>query len=250
MHRNLLQQVAQQAALVLAVGAGCACSDSGPKSCGSNPASYSPRISPADFPNPTRIDNRFSPLVPGTVFNYRATDGKILESTVTFDTKVVMGITTVVVHDLEKSADGTVSEDTYDWYAQDKDGNVWYFGEDTKAFAAGIVSTKGSWEAGVDCAQPGYLMKADPRVGDSYRQEYSVGVAEDRADVLSLNEYVTVPFGSFQSCLQTRDVNDLEPGKVEHKHYCAGVGFVSAVDIVMVGTGNREELISITRPAP
>ena len=121
--------------------------------------------------------------------------------------------------------DGNLTEKTFDYYAQDKKGNVWYFGEDTKEYENGkVVSTKGSWEAGVDGAKPGFIMQADPKVGETYRQEYYEGEAEDMAKVLSLSESVTVPYGSFDQVLVTKEWTPLEPGLVEHKYYAPGVG--------------------------
>src|SRR5262249_6971462 len=128
--------------------------------------------------------------------------------------------------------------------AQDKDGNVWYFGEDTKAFDNGQVSTEGSWEAGVDGAQPGIIMEGHPQVGDAYRQEFARGVAQDRGQVLSLNESATVPYGSFQNCLKTKEFSDLEPGIVENKVYCSNVGQVLATTVQ--GGSDFEKLVSIT----
>jgi hypothetical protein len=120
---------------------------------------------------------------------------------------------------------GQLIEKTYDWFAQDKEGNVWYFGEDTKEYEDGkVVSTKGSWEAGVDGAKPGIIMPADPKVGQSYRQEYYPGEAEDMARVLSLNDTVTVPYGSFDHVLETKEWTPLEPGFYEKKYYVGGVG--------------------------
>jgi len=222
-----------------------ACSDDESKSCGANAAGYMPVITAADFPDPTKIDNPFFPLAPGWVGVYENSNGNVLTSTVTGETRVVNGVTCVVVHDLEKLADGTVEEDTFDWYAQDKDGNVWYFGEDTKAYSGSKVSTEGSWEAGVACAQPGIVMKAAPVVGDRYRQEYLEGEAEDEAEVVSLSESVEVTYGKFTGCLKTRDFTALDPTNEENKTYCKGVGFVLGVDVVKTGTGDREELASI-----
>jgi hypothetical protein len=99
-----------------------------------------------------------------------------------------------------------LAEETLDWYAQDQAGNVWYFGEDSKEIENGtVVSTKGSWEAGVDGAKPGVVMQANPQIGVSYRQEYYYGEAEDMAEVLSLSESVSVAFGSYQNCLKTKN---------------------------------------------
>ncbi len=165
--------------------------------------------------------------------------------TVTDRTRTVMGIEAQVVHDVV-TEDGKLVEDTYDWYAQDADGNVWYLGEDTKEYDAGtFVGTHGSWEAGVDGAQPGILLPADPEVGQAYRQEYLEGEAEDRGRVLSLDERAQVPFGSFEDVLKTEDTTPLEPGLREHKFYAKGVGPVLAMAVA--GGSSREELVSYIR---
>jgi hypothetical protein len=183
---------------------------------------YSPHINPADFS--TTIDNKYFPLEPGTTFVYEGGAEQRGEMTITSDTKEVMGVECVVVDHKEWEA-GKLIERTYDWYAQDKKGDVWYFGEDTKEYENGrVVSTKGSWEAGVDGAKPGIIMQADPKVGESYYQEYYPGEAMDRAEVLSLNETVTVPYGTFDHVLDTRESTPLQPGFFEHKYYVAGVG--------------------------
>ena len=217
-------------------------------SCGGSGAdtSYDPVIDPAAFV--AEITNPYFPLVPGTVFAYTVQSDAAPQDvtvTVTADTKVIMGVTCVVVHDVATEGGVTV-EDTWDWYAQDVDGNVWYFGEDTTTYEGGQTSKEGSWEAGVDGAKPGIAVKGNPQVGDAYRQEYLHGVAEDRGEVLSLTEPVTVAYGSFQNCLKTKDWSDLEPGTVENKVFCPGVGQVLAVAVE--GPNEREELVSITGP--
>jgi len=139
---------------------------------------YAPEVDPARFT--TNIDNRTCRSCPH-VFTYEGSSGGDAQRnivTVTNDTRTVMGVACVVVHDQVFSSD-TLLEDTYDWYAQDVDGNVWYFGEDSKAYEDGKVDTSGSWEGGVDGAQPGVAMEASPVVGDQYRQEYYAGEAED-----------------------------------------------------------------------
>ena len=228
-------------AAALAPSSGCSKSST----CGANPAGYAPVISPVDFPTSMQIDNKYFALVPGTVFVFAENTGNVTEITVGSDKKTILGIDCVVVHDVVKTATGDLVEDTFDWFAQDKDGNVWYFGESTKAYQAGkSVSTAGSWEGGVNCALPGITMKASPRVGETYRQEYLAGVAEDKADVVSLTESITVPYGSFDNCLMTKDYTDLEPGAFEHKYFCPGVGQVSSVD-VMPAEGKHEDLTSV-----
>src|ERR671916_2146668 len=182
---------------------------------------YAPHINPADFT--TTINNKDFPLKPGTTFVYEG-GAQRGEMTVTSNTKKVMGVQCVVVDDKEWE-DGKLIERTYDWFAQDKKGTVWYFGEDTKEYENGkVVSTKGSWEAGVDGAKPGIIMPAAPKVGESYRQEYYPGEAMDMARVLSLNASVTVPYGSFDHVLQTKEWTPLQPGFSEKKYYVRGVG--------------------------
>jgi len=189
---------------------------------------YAPVVVPADFV--TVVDNPYMPLVPGTTFIYDGQTEKGNEHNEVFvspETKVILGVTCIVVKDTVM-VDGALEEQTLDWYAQDKDGNVWYFGEDSKDFQNGVVvSTKGSWEAGVDGALPGIVMKAKPAVGDTYRQEYYQGEAEDWAEVLSLSQAVSVPTGSYSDVLVTNEWSALDnPPVYEHKYYAAGVGFV------------------------
>jgi hypothetical protein len=206
-------------------------------------SAYDPCINPADFGSD--VDNPLWPLVPGIHYVYQG-DDETIEVTVTDDTRQILGVTTIVVRDVVY-VDGEIIEDTYDWYAQDEAGNVWYFGEDTKEYENGeVVSTEGSWEAGVDGAKPGIVMHATmPPIGIPYRQEYYACEAEDWAVVVSLSESVTVPYGSFYSCLQTRDFTPLEPDVNEYKYYAPGLGMVLEVDIA---SGARTELIEVTAP--
>jgi len=211
------------------------------------PQAYDPQISPSDFV--AAVDNVYFPLFPGRVLRYSQTgpDGaSSVEVTVMADTKNILGVKCVVVHDVVRTANGDLAEDTYDWYAQDKTGNVWYFGEDTRSYEGGaVVTTKGTWQAGVAGARPGIVMEAAPKLGDTYRQEYLAGVAEDRADILSLTESVSVAYGTLANCLMTKDYSTLEPAKVEHKYFYPGVGQVLAV--MVSGGTEREELISVTK---
>src|SRR5262249_53856427 len=141
------------------------------------------------------------------------------------DTKTILGVTCAVVHDVVKDGD-QVLEDTYDWYAQDLAGNVWYFGEDTKEYSPkGHVSTEGSWEAGVGKAQPGIFMPANPTPGPPYRQESSPGHAEDMGQVVATNQSVRVPAGAYAGCVRTKDWSLLEAGH-DFKWYAKGVGLV------------------------
>ncbi len=187
---------------------------------------YRPVIIPTNFTHV--VDNPYFPLVPGTTATFIEKDGREkreIKTTVTHDTRTVMGVKCVVVHDTV-TLDGKLLEDTFDWYAQDKEGAVWYFGEATKEFKiGGRVITEGSWEAGVKGAQPGIVMPAHLRIGERYRQEYAPNEAEDVARIAALNETITVPFGTFAKCLRTREWSMLESG-TSTKWYAKGVGLV------------------------
>ena len=149
----------------------------------------------------------------------------------------------VEVHDTSRIND-VLLEDTRDWFAQDRDGNVWYFGENTTLVDGGLpVDLSGSWTAGVDGARPGIIMKAHPAIGDFYRQEFLLREAEDLAEVKSLTDTTTVPYGSFDHCLETEESSSLAPGDVEHKFYAVGVGNLLTIDLE---TGERSELVQIT----
>ena len=202
-------------------------------------------INPDNFVS--QVDNPYFPLEPGTTFIYRGeTDGAPTRNVtyVTYDTKVILGVTTIVVHD-QAFEEGVLVEDTYDWYAQDVDGNVWYFGEDTKELDedGNVISTEGSWEAGVDGAQPGIVMLADPKKGDRYQQEFLPGVAEDMAQVLGYKKSLCVSYGCFKDVLQIKEWSPLDPGVVEHKYYAEGVGFIYAV--MVKGGEEQTELVRI-----
>jgi hypothetical protein len=143
--------------------------------------------------------------------------------------------------------EGSLIEETFDWYAQDSDGNVWYLGEDSKEYEDGeVISTEGSWEWGVDGALPGIIMWADPasQVHKKYRQEYYAGVAEDWAKVLGVDAEVEVPYGDFEDCLQTEDWSGLDPGHRENKFYAPGVGLVLEIP---KEDDHRLELITVTQ---
>jgi len=207
-------------------------------------------LNPADFT--TEIDNPYWPMRPGSRWVSRESDGEggvqRVVVTVTAETKrIAIGVEARVVHDVVGKG-GKPVEITDDWYAQDADGNVWYMGERTAEYENGkVVSRAGSWEAGVDGAQPGIVVPAEPRAGLSYRQEYYAGKAEDRAEVLSVAEQVEVPFGHFTEALLTKDLTPLEPDVVEYKLYARGVGPVLTLDVS--GASGREELVSYARRA-
>jgi hypothetical protein len=214
------------------------------------PPAIAAAINPADFVS--TIDNPYYPLIPGTTYFYRGTqEGSILtgEYHVTQDKKVILGVTTTVIRD-RAFVDGVLEEETLDWFAQDKDGNVWYFGEDAKELDADgkVVSTEGSWEAGVDGALPGIVMEAHPIVGDTYRQEFALGVAEDMATVLALGQDATVAYGAFTNCIKTKDFSALETSVVEEKLFAPGIGFI--LSVMVKGGTERLELVDIHNPSP
>jgi hypothetical protein len=177
------------------------------------------------------ITNPFFDLQPGTTFTTESPDGSETDIfVVTRQTKLIDGVVCHVIKDTA-IVDGEVVEKTNDYFAQDKDGNVWYFGEDTKEFENGkVVSTEGTWRAGIDDATPGVIMLAHPHVGNEYDQEHAVGVAEDHAKVLSLTGTADVPYGSFDDVLQTLETSPLDAGLSEKKHYAEGVGFLFTTD--------------------
>jgi len=208
---------------------------------------YHPEIDPDDFLEVSEIianPNPYFPLVPGTIWEYEGGD-ETTTVTVTDDIKEILGVTCIVVRDVVEEDDEMI-EDTFDWYAQDVHGNVWYFGEISKEYEDGeLVALEGSWKSGEEGAKPGIIMKADPQVGDVYRQEFYLGEAEDMGEVLALGESVTVPAGSYSNALKTKDYTPLEPDDMEHKFYAPGVGPVLEVDIE---SGDRMELVEVTTP--
>jgi hypothetical protein len=203
---------------------------------------------PADFT--TRITNPYWPMRPGARWVYRETgaDGAKLRDVVRVTTEVkriANGVTARVVRDTA-TEHGALVEDTWDYYAQDRAGNVWYLGERTRQYEDGkVVSTAGSFEAGVDGAEAGVVMPAHPRAGLAYRQEHYPRHAEDRASIVSTREQAQVPAGHYRNVLMTREVNPLEPDSLEFKFYARGVGPVLAISVS--GGSDREELVSLAR---
>jgi hypothetical protein len=189
---------------------------------------YSVNIDPAQFTSV--VDNPYLPTLPGARWVYEATneDGEVERTVVEVldRTKTVMGVEAIVVHDVV-DVGGEVIEDTYDWFAQDADGNVWYLGEDTTAYENGAASKEGSWEAGVDGALPGVVMWGDPAAAPGgYRQEYLAGQAEDMAEVIATTGSASTPAGDVTDVVVTRDWTPLEPDLIEQKTYARGVGLV------------------------
>jgi len=219
---------------------------------------YNVNLTPADFVDV--VDNPYFPLPAGAKWEYEIRVGGKPTQTDTLevlkDKKDVNGVQATVVRDtVSEIAQGTVSagnkivEDTFDWFAQDIYGNVWYVGESVDNYVGGVVgSPNGSWQWGVDGALPGIIMWADPsaHLNEKYRQEYYRGKAEDMGQVLSVNENLTVPFGSFDQVLKTLDFSNIESGQ-EQKFYAPGTGLLKETDV----NGNEEVVLTnMTRLSP
>ena len=197
-----------------------------------------------------RVDNLWFPLIPGTTFVYRGVkDGKAGRDvfTVTSAEKTIQGVRCTAVRD-RLSLAGRLAERTTDWYAQDRGGNVWYFGESTAELdrSGRVTSTEGTWQAGRDGAQAGIYMTARPRVGQSRRQEFYKGHAEDHFAVLTLRASISVPYVSSNRALLTKEWTPLEPGTLDHKYYVRGIGEVK--EVAVKGPTERMELVSLRRP--
>jgi hypothetical protein len=185
---------------------------------------YTQTIDPASFVD--AVDNPFFPMVPGATFVFDGAEH--VEVEVLPDRKTILGVSVTVVRD-RVFDEGTLIEDTLDWYAQDRQGNDWYFGEKTAEYENGkVTSTAGSWEAGVDGAVPGIVMLAEPRVGDEYRQEFYEGEAEDLAAIVAVEGSIKVKAGRWSGAdvLVTDEWTPLEPDVRERKTYARGFGVV------------------------
>ena len=255
MHRPALALTIVATVLVLTACGGGKSSATSPTSggSGSEPTGSSLPVGSKPFPIKasdftTHVTNPFWPMKPGDHWVYRETtaEGEVQRNDVVVldQTKKIMGLDTVVVHDTVR-LHGELTEDTYDWYAQDAQGNLWYFGEDTAEYENGKLKTKeGSWEAGKNGALPGIIMPANPRVGTTYREEYYKGHAEDGASIISTDALAKVPYGRFDHGVQTRNFSGIEPNVIEEKIYAKDVGIV--LEITVSGGSDRSELISFT----
>ncbi len=233
--------------ILTALLAATACGDDA--SSPSNPAEFDPDVpyEPDVSVDGLSVDltNDLLPMPVGASWTYEAVSGdgtehiEVSVESATID--LASGATARVVRDTAFFEDEMI-EDTADWFAQDADGNVWYLGEDTAEYENGeVTSTEGSWEWGNGGALPGVVMLGDPAVGQTYRQEYLVGEAEDYAEVVSLDESVSVPAGDFEHCVQTHESSVVDATLDENKYYCRGVGLVLTVEADI-----REELIEYT----
>jgi hypothetical protein len=235
------------AALLIVAGAAGAATSPPPGQLAPIHGTYAPKIDPANFV--ASINNRYLPYKPGTKFHFegvRGTTPQTDDEVVLHRTKRILGVSSTVVRDTV-SEHGRAVERTDDWYAQDKQGNVWYMGEDAFDLKNGrFVKAGDSWKSGVNGAQPGIIMPAHPRPGDAYRQEYyPPGKALDQARVLRLSGTLTVPAGSFKHLLVTSERSPLEP-QTEQKYYAPGLGEVA--ERVVKGHHEEFKLVSVTKP--
>ncbi|HYX76583.1 MAG TPA: hypothetical protein VE757_05340 [Gaiellaceae bacterium] len=197
-----------------------------------------------------RVDNPWFPLIPGTTFVYQGVkDGKTARDVVKVlhTTRTIQGVRCTSVSDRLYLA-GRLEERTSDWYAQDRRGNVWYYGEATAELdrSGHVTSTEGSWLAGRHGARAGIYMPANPRVGQSGRQEYLKGHAEDHFAVVSVNARVSVPYVSSSRAVLTKEWTPLEPGTLDHKYYVRGIGTVK--EVTVKGPVERDVLVSFHKP--
>ena len=202
---------------------------------------------PGDFVS--EIDNPLFPLEPGTTFSYEGeSDGEPMTDVmyVTHDTIEILGVECVVVMDQVFDAEGYLAEDTLDYYAQDSDGNVWYMGEDTAELDhdGNVLSTEGTWRAGVDDAEAGIIMEAHPKKADHYRQEYLKDEAEDEAKVQSLDESLCTDYDCYEHLVAIKEWTGLEVGIAEVKYYKEGIGFVYSQ--ITHGGDETLQLVSVT----
>jgi hypothetical protein len=197
------------------------------------------KLDPADFT--TKVDNPYFPLAKGTRWSYRGEDKEgtktTADVTATGQTKKIAGITATALRD-RNTEDGQLVEVATEWYAQDKDGNVWYLGEDVKEYENGKFKEAGSSLVGDGPLQPGVTMMGKPIPGSCFRLSYEKGESEDRLAVLSVNAKVSGPAGSYTKVVQLKQTTPLEPEAIEHRYYAPGVGLVQ----VRVQSGERERV--------
>src|SRR5436190_15249965 len=256
--RAIMRAGAAMASVAVLLPALAGCGSSGNKSAsatqqsGTNtlPQTSEPsNLNPADFT--TNIDNPYWPMPVGRSWHVHVSNpqGESLQETITVldrTKRISDGVTGRVVRDIVYTQ-GKPTEITDDWYAQDKDGNIWYFGENTTSidFKTGKKDSSGSFEAGQNGADAGIAMPAHPYAGETYREEYYKGHAEDRSTVIALDQQVEAPAGHFTGAILTDDHSPIEPTVSEYKLYAKGVGTVVAVSVS--GESEREDLVSYTK---
>ncbi|MFL5767810.1 MAG: hypothetical protein ACJ758_08210 [Actinomycetota bacterium] len=241
----LRKMLAALAATALLATLGVSMALAGPAPWGSgSTVKYEPHLDPSHFVS--TIDNPYYPLPVGRTLIYRGVRDGVTQTDrvhVTNQTKVLEGITATAVRDVA-THNGTVLEATTDWFAQDDQGNVWYLGEDTKAYDNGQVDTSGSWQSGVNDGEPGIIMLANPQIPDAYRQEYLAGQAEDTAWITQTGQNVTVPYGSLHNAIKSLEFTQLEPTVVDQKVYAPGLGIV--LEKALAGDQEVAKLVKVT----
>ena len=198
-------------------------------------SSYKPDINPANFSSSIDITNEYYPAIPGKKYIYEGQTDEGLERVEELrldDTKTIMGIACIIVN-FKGYLNGRLMEETWDWYAQDNDGNLWYFGEAVDNYNSNgtLLDHDGSWEAGIDGAQPGMIMPANPQTGMKYREEYYFNHAEDEAEIIGTGLSETISLGTYNNCIKTKNWTALEPDALENKIYAPGVGLIKEIDI-------------------
>jgi hypothetical protein len=239
MNRTLLGTVVTSLALPAVLGlaltapSGAGTAVRGPRCADLPQGRETVHLDPADFT--TRIDNPYWPMVPGTTWHYvEREDGEKQTVTVkvTGRTKMIEGVRARVVHDVVRDGDGVILENTWDWFAQDSDANIWYLGELTREYVDGVpVNQEGSFQHGKGGAQAGVVVPGEPQVGCAYREELLAGEAEDRARILSTAETIQTRFGLRHRVLQTANTTPLEPDILENKFYVRGLGPVLELSV-------------------
>jgi hypothetical protein len=214
-----------------------------------------PEFKRSAFSSNPIVTNEYDPLTPGTVLYYQGVKEGLPETAhfeITHKRKSILGVNTTVIHD-QVFVEGKLHENTTDWYAQDKAGNVWYFGEATEVLnAKGERETsEGSWQAGKRVegkgaiGKPGIFMPGNPEVGVGYKQEIAPEVSEDQFEVADLNASVTTPFVTTNRALRTKETTPLEPGTIDAKYFVLGIG--EAIETTEVGSEDHLELVNVER---
>ena len=216
-------------------------------------AAYNPQIDPASFS--ATVTNKYFPVTTGTrsVFEGPSSDGAVkIEIAPTGETKTIQGVNTAEVKSVTTVADKVV-DNSWDYFSQDTEGNVWYFGHTSQKLENDQVTEVDSWMAGVDGAQAGTIMKAEPKVADLYRKAYAIQVDEGLGEVQAIDESVTVPAGAYTQVVKTKNTDAIDPGSEETIFYAPDVGPVQVVDVKSGTTLNLTErgpVVETPTPTP